>query len=421
MIAFVVTTYAFIEYNNYVKYKKKYELFNNFRNKTEHNNSSILNKKIDVIHSDIKNSHTEMKSFIQEMFKGFNQIEKIPKLKIVRSLVDNLCFSSVCETINEKIKSMITDVENIIGVKFENSENSAENNIKHVSISNGKLVVWYRPVALQWILFCARSISCINMSLIGFKKHLLDDNVIVWVKNNNSDKCTLFVPSCVGGITLYQTFIKLLCNKLSTNNIYIVEIPGMAWTGYTDNCPPSISKISNTIVKFIVNNKIKNLNMFGHSFGTIVMNHIVNEQYQILKESNIKLNKIIYIEGLLFYVKVFKTLKCIEMPLLDVLFGDTSSDVFTMPLFQRDLYVKFYIKRHMSLLNSVLCGDSECEAECDFYSLMVEHDNKFITKDYVDYINKKQLRINYKVFNGLIHGSFVWTKEMQDYLFNILN
>lgn len=160
--------------------------------------------------------------------------------------------------------------------------------------------------------------------------------------------------------------------------------------------------------------------MFGHSFGTIVLNHIANEQYLHLKDHGVQIKKMVYIEGLLFYVKVFKTLEAIEMSLLDVLFGNNKSDIFTMPLFQRDLYVKFYIKRYLSLSNSVLCGDTQCESECDFYALMAENDNKFITKDYVYYIENKQLKINYKVFKGCIHGSFVWTQEIQNYLFSIL-
>ncbi len=422
MIAFAVTTYAFIEYHNYTKYIKKRELFNKFRNINEHE-PKLLTQKINVIHEDIKSSHTEIKSFIQEMFKGFHQIEKIPKLEIMKSFLDNLCFSSMCNEINEKIKLMTNDVENVIGIKFpENHDESNENNknkIKHVSISGGKLISWYRPLIFQWNLSFVRLISGIHMRTLGFRKNILNDGIIIWEKQSNSSDCILFAPSCIGGITFYQLFIKSLCKKFN-KNIYVIEIPGMAWTEYSSEYPPSVSKVSEVITSFIIKNKIKNLDMFGHSFGTIVLNHIVNEQYLNLKHNDVKVHKIIYIEGLLFYVKVFKTLKTIEMPLLDVLFGNTKSDVFTMPLFQRDLHVKFYIKRYLSLFNSVLCGDTLCETECDFYALMAGNDNKFITKDYIDYINNKKLNISYKVFDKCTHGSFVWTQSMQSHLFDIL-
>lgn len=430
MMAFIVTTYTFVEYTNYIKYKKKHALFNNFRSSTNHE-PKILNKKIDIIHSDIKSSHTEIKLFIQEMFKGFKHIEKIPKFQIMKSFKENLCFSSLCNEINEKIKLLTTDVENIIGIKFpENYEDNSNypncftdksvNEIKHVSISGGKLISWYRPIILQWSLTTIRLMSGLHMRLLGFTKFVLDDDVIVWTKNTNTKDCILFAPSCIGGITFYQLFIRTLCKKFNNKNIFVIEIPGMAWTNCSLEYPPSVSKVAQIVSNFVISNKISNLDIFGHSFGTIVLSHIVNEQYLNLKHSGVKLNKIIYIEGLLFYVKVFKTLRAIELPLLDVLFGDTKSDVFSMPLFQRDLYVKFYIKRYMSLSNSVLCGDTLCESECDFYALMAENDNKFITKDYVDYIDKKKLNIKYKVFNNCIHGAFVWTSDVQDCLLDVL-
>lgn len=419
MIAFIVTTYTFIEIINYKKYTKKYKLFNDFSSNDIYEKTK-LNKKIDVIHKDIKHSHAEFKSFIQEMFKEFKHIEKIPKLSIIKCFIDNLCVSTICNDIHEKIKSMANDVENTIGIKFADVDNQLHP-IKYVNISKGKLISWYRPIFFQWCLSFIRTISSIHMQSMGFNKNVLNDGVIVWAKKTTSPECFLFAPSCIGGITFYQLFIKSLCNKFSEKNIYVLEIPGMAWTSYSSALPPSVSKVSSIVSNFIIENKIRKIDMFGHSFGTIILNHIANEQYSHLKENNVQIKKMIYIEGLLFYVKVFKTLSAIEMPLLDVLLGNNKSDIFTMPLFQRDLHVKFYIKRYLSLSNSILCGDSQCEAECNFYALMAENDNKFITKDYVDYIEKKQLNINYKVFEECSHGSFVWTSKMHQHLFDILS
>lgn len=430
MIAFALTTYMCIEYTNYNKYKNKYKLFNEFKN-TDQYEKSILNKKIDVIHDDVKKSNTEFKNFIQEMFKNFTQIEKIPKLNVVRSLMDNLCLFIMCDDVHEKIKLLTTDLEKHIGIKFaeidnqpinqpNNQQSNKQHSIKYLSISNGRLKSWYKPIFIQNTLIFIRFISSLHMMYMGFKKYILDDGVIIWSKTKLSKECLFFAPSCIGGITFYQPFLKKLSNEFVDKNICILEIPGMAWTSYSSDYPPSISKVSSIISKFFVDKKFEKINMFGHSFGTIVLNHIVNEQYNYLKNNKVAIDKIIYVEGLLFYVSVFKTLLAIEMPLLNVLLGKDKIDILTMPLFQRDLYVKFYIKRYLSLSNSVLCGDTTCEAECNFYAIMARDDNKFITKDYVDYINKKNINIKYTIFDNCGHGSFVWENNMQKYLINIL-
>lgn len=418
MIAFVMSTYAFIEYNNYVKYKKKSKIFNNFKHVKEHNLETIQNK-INIIHHDIQNLHTDMKPFIQEMFRGFDKIEKIFKPKIISSLIDNLCFSHFCEQLQEKINLIVSDIENMIGIKF--SENNNEVDVSHISITNENIVSWYKPFFLHSFLLFLKLLSSINMYLMGFHKYTLDNGLVIWKKNakNNSD-AILFVPSCVGGVTLYQYFINLLLKNIPHKTIYIIEIPGMSWTSYSSDIPPSVSNIAKSIVDFIIFNNHSNLDIVGHSFGTIVLSHIVNEQYNQLKKLNVKLNNVVYVEGLLFYVKVFETLRVIELSIFDILQSDTKSDIFTMPLFQRDLNVKFYIKRYLSLSNSVLCGDTECEKECKFFALMSQNDNKFITDDYVNYIESKKLNINYKVFENCSHGSFVWTKNMHNYLIMIL-
>ena len=348
-------------------------------------------------------------------------------MRIIKSLTDNfthnLSFSSLCHEISDKIQLIVNDMENTIGVKFAEVDNQLHP-IKYISVSNGKLISWYKPICFQGALNCVRFISTSHMYLLGFNKNVLEDGVIIWTKfNENNVESLIFAPCCIGGITFYQHFLKMICNKFPKKNIYILEIPGMAWTTYSSELPPSISKVSSIVCKFIVqttHSTNMQIDLFGHSFGTIVLNHIVNEQYDYMKKSGIKIDKIIYIEGLLFYINVFKTLETIEMPLLDVLLGKNKNDIFTMPLFQRDLHVKFYIKRYLSLSNSVLCGDTQCESECKFYALMANDDNKFITQDYVDYIEKKKINIKYKIFNNCTHGAFIWTNEMQNYFVDII-
>lgn len=92
------------------------------------------------------------------------------------------------------------------------------------------------------------------MKFLGFSKNILNDGVIVWTKNTGTSECLLFAPSCIGGITFYQLFIKILCNKFPNKNIYVLEIPGMAWTSYSSTLPPSVSKVSTIVSNFIISN-----------------------------------------------------------------------------------------------------------------------------------------------------------------------
>lgn len=426
MIAFVVSAYAFMEFNNYKKYIKKSYSFNNFINIEDHDRSRLENK-INIIHDDIKNSHNDFDCFIKEMFRGFENLEEIPKEKIKKSFIENFKIPSLCNKFNEKISMMVDDIENIFNIKFKHNyekEISEIKDIKHIKVFKDELITWYRPLLLKWMLLFLKFCAGINMKILGFNKYHLNSDVIIWKTNTQNDienkEAFLFVPSCIGGITFYQSFFYKLLNNFKNKEIYILEVPGMAWTTYDNEIPPSISEIAKNISDFLVNNNVKNLDMFGHSFGTIVLNHIINEQYDFLKKNGVKLKKIINIEGLLFYTKVFKTLMTINKTFYEVLFSDDFFDIFTMPLFQRDIDVMFYVKRYLSLANSLLSEDIFCETECEFYSLMSNDDNKFFTQDYVKYIERKKLNIKYKIFNDSIHGSFAWKSCIQDTLIDIL-
>ena len=419
MLAFALTTYAFMEMSNYKKYNKKYSLFNKFRNIQEFP-KELLDRKIDIVCDDIKNNHVETSIFMKEMFGG-TDIKNVTKHELHNAIIDNLFLTSSKNVNYEKVDSVISALESHLNHEFEENHHT-DKKVGHISVGADKLIAWYRPLAFDIFLKFLKMPSKLYFTyVLGFERHVIDNSIVVWIKKgsvNNDLNATLFLPACIGGIIFYPYFVSKLDQ---TRTIFILEIPGMSWNGYNDAIPPNMSKIANGIINTISKHNIKNLDIVGHSFGTIVISHIANECYHLIKQAGIKINKVVYVEGLLFYVRAFKTLGEIDKSLYEVITGSHPSDIFTMALFPRDLYVKFYIKRYLMLSNSVLCGESQMEKECNIHAVMGKHDNKFITKDYVDYIDKKKLQIKYKVFDHGIHGSFVWDSDIQQHVLDILN
>lgn len=413
MITFLLAGYIFMEYQNYIRYKNKRATLNNYK-RPDMFDKIEMEKRINILCEDIENENIEIDIFVKEMFKGLSDINNISYDEIYNALHDNMYSVDNKNIYRCEIEKIISTLEKKLNIKFLNRN---ENVNKHVTIHKDDILAWYRPLLFNIGLKLAKTPSEYYLkNVLGFKRVCLKDGIVMWIKPG-SEKCVLFIPACIGGITFYPYFIKKIDQS---NTIMIPEIPEMSWNNGRNIIPPNLSEISHEIINCVIDNNIKSLNMIGHSFGTIVMNHIVNQQYIYLKSNNVKLDKLIYIEGLLFYANVFSTLNTIEDPFHKILVGNARADITTMSLFQRDLYVKFYIKRCLSLMHSVLSGASECEKECKVYALMGSDDNKFITKDYVNYIENRKLPIKYKVFDGCMHGAFVWNNEMQQHVLNIL-
>ena len=413
MISFMLTTYVFLEYQNYSRYKNKREILNEYRKMGTYDENE-MKKRINILCDDIINDHIEVDVFIKEMFRGVTDISTISHKEMYDAIYDNMYSSSDNHKYNDDILRIIKTLEEKLQINFSMRDNLVN---QHITIGKDNILAWYRPLFLTHGLRLIKTPSEFYLkNVLGFERTTLKDGIVMWIKKG-SKNCTVFIPSCIGGITLYPYFVKKLDQ---TNTIMIPEIPEMSWNNGVNIVPPNMSDIAHEITTCIIDNGVKSLNMIGHSFGTIVMNHIVNEQYKLLKDNDIKLNRLIYIEGLLFYAKVFSTLNTIEDPIHKVLTGSSKADITTMSLFQRDLYVKFYIKRCFNLVHSVLSGTTDCENECEIHALMGSDDNKFIAQDYVTYIEKRRLPIKYKVFDGCCHGAFVWNKEIQEHVLDLL-
>lgn len=419
MISFVLSTYAFLEYVNYIKYQKKHNELNNYRNNHIFDEKE-MNKRISILCEDIEGEHIDVETFVREMFQGDNSVSEISREEMYEAVVDNI-YASITNGIDaQQVNRIINLLEKKLKIKFKPVANAVVN--AHMSIAKDDIVAWYRPFIFNLGLKFSKLPSELYFTYaMNFKRITLKDDIVVWVRkgvNNIDNKGILFIPACIGGITFYPYFVSKI-DKSQT--IFIPEIPEMSWNRCAKIIPPNMSTISKEITKFVIGSGVKILNIMGHSFGTIVMNHIINEHYEKIKSANVKLNKIVYVEGLLYYVKVFSTINTIEDPIHKILSSEYSSDIATMSLFQRDLYVKFYIKRCLTLTYSLLSGETDCEKECGMHSIMCSRDNKFITKDYVRYIDSKKLNMKYTIFEDCTHGSFVWNNIIQKHVLDLLN
>lgn len=422
MIIFILSTYIFLEYQNYINYQIKKQTLNCYKVKHSFDHNQIQ-ERIKILIDDIKNDHVDATMFVNGLFGESVSINQISKSELYEGIYDNLypgVSKELHEQNNDGINSIINTIEEKLNINFIDRKEIING---YMSIGNDPIVIWYKPLFFTIGLRLLKIPSELYLkNVLNFKKTKLTDNIIIWSKiNDHSDTSIIFIPSCIGGITFYPNFFRRLqLNK--SYSIIIPEIPEMSWNKSDEIIPPNLSIISYEISNFIKNTNTKNLNIIGHSFGTIVMNHIINEHYELFKQNQINIKKLIYIEGLLFYSSVFKTLKTIENSFYDVLFGTHMEDIFTMPLFQRDMYVKYYIKRCLNIAHSVLSGTglTECEKYCDIHAVMSSNDNKFVTDEYVKYIEKKNLPIKYRIFNDCTHGSFVWNNEFQEHVLNLL-
>lgn len=91
-----------------------------------------------------------------------------------------------------------------------------------------------------------------------------------------------------------------------------------------------------------------------------------------------------------------------------------------IPFLHRDIYVQYYINKDINIFDSCYFYK---ETETEINMILVDKDNKIPTDFYIDYIKNFDLeeKINLKIFENNTHGSFLYKKNIQDYVINKLD
>ncbi len=399
-------SYLFIRHWNIHNKFDKYKL-----NDFSRNRMLKMDQKFDILIDDIKSDHIDVTEFIHDMHNPNTKLTDLSRDSMFAMLKENIYFPH-----NVLYDYQITKINETINLCEQKLNHIFSNDIKpyrYYQIASEKFNSWYKPIFLKVLMFGLKTMTEFNMCRFGYHQYDLGDGLVAWIKTGSSE-CITFFPPSIGGITFYQSFIKQI---KTDKTICLFELAGMSWKHYVTD-PPDMNTIANHVTTFLIKLQIKKVNMFAHSFGGVVMSHIINNE--CFDKHSIKLNKTIYIECPLFHIGIHKTLKNITKSWYKII-QDAYDNFIIMFLFHRDIYVQFYLQRQMNLCDSILMGTTNYEKTGKIYSLMAQNDFKFDTQEYVNYITKKQLNIQYFIYPDCAHGAFTYHLGMQQKVLEILN
>ena len=365
-----------------------------------------------------KNISTDLLTHINDFERGlncmfFNSINNFSKIQIINSLKKCLLYPFH----NDVDISHIHDIYN----KYSSNNKSNEtNNEQIIDWHENKLKIWYKPLFLVGMYEMLSMYSDYRMLSLGFTKYQMDDGLKIWYKNKfASNNGILFIHACAGGLVFQMNFLEKLDEK---NALFIPEIPGISF-GNRLFIPPSIASMSETLVNFIISKQINNLQFISHSFGSILISHIINHHYKSLCNNNINITNTILIEPIIFLPSLpyIYSLLNKDLPVIDVIhkmqydFGRFITYITLL----RDIYTQFYSQRSF-FVSDILLGTTEYERKNTINIIYCSNDEISPTNECVHYLKSKKYNCNLKIFNNKSHGDFCLCSDMQEYVLSII-
>lgn len=257
------------------------------------------------------------------------------------------------------------------------------------------LDTWFIPLPLFLIKVAYYSIFYVYMHHMGYRHAVLHNGIKIW--DNGYDKLKgkplVFFHCSVGGASLY---IMMLNHMTISHNIIVVEYPGISFY-YFEDSPPMVEEVVDCVVDFIRLRTDGQINIMGHSIGSIICNQLINRYPQMV-------DNYFCIEGLLFF---YRTLK-IYADMRNGIYDQPISYSLMLPLFQRNLYAQFFIKR-------LICSDSfiyDLKDERSHITVHVFHaesDQRIDVRSQIEYAKLKNIPIKYHLFKDgqMDHGAFI--------------
>ena len=302
--------------------------------------------------------------------------------------------------------------------QFDQLDQSA--NLNQYLTNHDSIKAWYKPLPMLFTFEIILLFSDMMMFSKGFSKITHDNGLIIWFKEGTSKKTNaiIFLHAGAGGILVQSDFINKLPN---THTIIIPEIPGIAF-GSRVFIPPTIREISNTLVDFVINMRISDLQLISHSFGGNIISCIINNYIEKLEQNDIKIINTTLIEPIIFLPSLFPVYNLLneEININDVvkIITNDSSKIFSYILIFRDIYAQYYSK--CLTMSDVLMGTTEYEKNNCINVVLSENDELYSAAECEHYLKSKKYNCNIIMRKNNCHGDFCFNKETHDIVINLI-
>lgn len=416
----LLNIYLILEGLNYLNHVIQYEKISQIeKHKKNKKDKKKINLHAKIIKEDIVNHFKNVDTNMDIIFGG--KTKKLSKNNI-HDLLVKIIYTPYHENItkSKEIIEIIDKYEKQSKIVLQENQSDQVANLNKYLTNHDSIKAWYKPLPMLFTFEIILLFSDMMMFSKGFNKITHDNGLTIWFKEGSLKKTNaiMFLHAGAGGILVQSDFI----NKLpTTHTIIIPEIPGIAF-GSRVFIPPTIREISNTLVDFVINMRIVDLQLISHSFGGNIISCIINNYVEKLEQNNIKIINTTLIEPIIFLPSLFPVYNLLneEININDVvkIITNDSSKIFSYILIFRDIYAQYYSK--CLTMSDVLMGTTEYEKNNCINVVLSENDELYSAAECEYYLKSKKYNCNIIMRKNNCHGDFCFNKETHDIVVNLI-
>lgn len=240
-------------------------------------------------------------------------------------------------------KLIMPRFEKKFGIKFEPGLNDQLHLLK---FGANKFTTYPKPVLFYTVAGIVKYCSYLMITCYGFKYYRSPLSGMVYFYKNTmkSRDYVLFIHGFGFGPMPYITELYKLSKSQNVIFCILPNISNVTYHSYFDNLTyevlfPSYNNLRNDVLNIINEFKIKQLDLIGHSFGTMVMGMLLNDK-RIIKYigSNVFIDPVCFIDG------TYKIFRYMDDPIDDQ--GNFRSFLMTY-LIYKDVYVNYVTRRFL--------------------------------------------------------------------------
>lgn len=274
--------------------------------------------------------------------------DKISKEKMLHWVGYHLYFKpydKMDDVEKDHIETILNEIETKIDIKFQDIECD---DVYFLEFGKNELDTSYKPLILYSSLNLIKHMVYMYLRYHGFSKQFMERSGTVYFYYRKyphmQRKTTIFIHGLGFGITPYLSFIFRLMEETDLiipilPNISNMEFHGSFFNLNDDKMFPNYKTLRRDFESILNKHQIDNVNLIGHSFGTIVVSILLKNKW-----INQKVDKKIFIDPVCFIDGCYKTFRYINEP--DIKDGSLTTMTFNKVIYN-DIYVRYALQRFL--------------------------------------------------------------------------
>lgn len=337
--------------------------------------------------------------------------ENISRAKMLKWVAYHLYFKQydkLEELEHDHVDTILDTLEKKIEFKFQDVECD---DVYFLEFGKTDLETSYKPLVLYSSLNLIKHMVYMYLRYHGYSKYFMERSGMVYFYYKKyphmQRKTTIFIHGLGFGITPYLSFLFRLMEETDIiipilPNISNMEFHSTFFGLNDDKMFPNYRLLRRDFESMLTTHSINEVNIIGHSFGTIIASILLKNKW-----INKKIDKKILIDPVCFIDGCYKTFRYVNEP--DVGDGTLSTITFNKVIYN-DIYVRYALQRFLYGPEYWLSNYEDLNGSDTL--VILSNKDKIVASDSI-YEKLRKHSIPCVIINEAAHGD-LFSSEMYD-------